>query len=378
MYSFHSVFNTLSLRSLLISTSVLYLPLFLIITLFVACTNSEDFANPLDSDNLRTAGAPPGLELFPGDSQIKVTWTNTGQEGIKAYKVYRRSTSNSEEPFVLIGTVDAPASEFLDTQNIENDRRDSNALPLFYEYRISYIDINGVETPDPVNPPSNTEEPFRLWQTDSASPSVQPPTPVVTIGDPTDLSVGLFWENYEFPQDFAIFRVYVARDKDDGKKLVFLNVAEIERDKFYYIDINFREDGVTKVYRVAAVDEFGVEGITTISATSPNLPPSPPRNFQARYYRRSIANVKYDVILTWEPNQEGDLAGYQIYTKDNEDNLLPRRIMRPKDRTVTIAGEDPLVVNQELFFKTYFITAFDDTPGTDGKRDESELVEAQQ
>ena len=357
---------------------MLYLPLILIITLFVACTNSEDFANPLDSDNLRTAGAPPRLELFPGDSQIKVTWTNTGQEGIKAYKVYRRSTSNSEEPFVLIGTVDAPASEFLDTQNIENDRRDSNDLPLSYEYRISYIDINGVETPDPANPPSNTEEPFRLWQTDSASPSVQPPTPVVTIGDPTDLSVGLFWENYEFPQDFAIFRVYVARDKDDGKKLVFLNVAEIERDKFYYIDINFREDGVTKVYRVAAVDEFGVEGITTISATSPNLPPSPPRNFQARYYGRSIANVKYDVILTWEPNQEGDLAGYQIYTKDTEDNLLPRRIMRPKDSTVTIAGEDPLVVNQELLLKTYFITAFDDTPGTDGKRDESELVEAQQ
>ena len=51
-------------------------------------------------------------------------------------------------------------NEFLDTQNIENDRRDSNDLPLFYEYRISYIDINGVETPDPVNPLSNTEEPF--------------------------------------------------------------------------------------------------------------------------------------------------------------------------------------------------------------------------
>ena len=122
---------------------------------------------------------------------------------------------------------------------------------------------------------------MRLWQTATASPSIQPLAPVVTIGAPTDLSVRLFWENYEFPQDFAIFRVYVARDKGDGKKLVFLNVAEIERDKFYYIDINFREDGVTKVYRVAAVDEFGVEGITTISATSPNLPPSPPRNFQA-------------------------------------------------------------------------------------------------
>ena len=47
-----------------------------------------------------------------------------------------------------------------------------------------------------------------------------------------------------------------------------------------------------------------------------------------------------------------------------------------KDRIFTIIGEDPILVGQSLEFKKYYITAFDDTPGPDGGRDESALVEA--
>ena len=375
MYSFRSLFKTQSFRFSL-RTSTFCLPLFLLITLFVGCTNSEDFANPFDSENLRTAGAPPELTLYPGDKQVRVAWTDTGREGIKSYRIYRRSIANSDEPFELVGEISAPASEFVDTQNIENDRKDSQGRPLAYEYRISYIDINDIETPDPTNPPSVTEEPARIWRTVTGIPSVPPPAPVVTIGAPTDLTVKLFWENYDFPYDFSIFRVYVARDEGTEKGLAFRRVAEIKRDQLYYFDINFREDGEAKVYRVAAVDEFGVEAITTISATSPNLPPAPPKNVTVFYARRSFFNLKYDAIISWDVNTERDLAGYQIYTKDAEGNLLPRQKVGRKDTSLTISGEDPVVIDQQAFFRDYFITAFDDTPGPDGKRDESEMVEA--
>lgn len=377
MYLFHSLFKTQLPRFLFRTTSASCLPLFLIITVFVACTNSEDFANPLDSDNLRTAGSPKGLTLYAGDQQVRVTWIDSGQEGIKAYKIYRRSIANSEEPFELVGMVDAPASEFVDTQNVENDRRDAQGQPIAYEYRTSYIDINDVETPDPTNPPSVTEEPMRIWQTAAVIPSIPPPVPVVTIGEPSDLTVKLFWENYDFPNDFSLFRVYVAKGDSTTKQLIFRPIAEIARDQLYYFDVNFKADDESKVYRVAAVDEFGVEAITTINAASPNLPPAPPQNVTVIYVPRSFFNLKYDAVISWSANTERDLAGYQIYTKDAEGNLLLRQQAERKDFNLTISGEDPIVIDQLAYDKSYFITAFDDTPRLDGKRDESEMVKAQ-
>ena len=377
MYSFYCFLRTLPRRYQLRNALLLIVPMCLIMSMIVACTNSEDFANPLDSDNLRTAGAPEGLTLFPGDKQVRVTWTDTGREGIKAYRIYRRPSANSEEPFELIATVDAPANEYIDSQNVENDRKDASGANIAYEYRISYIDMNDVESPDPTNPPLATDEPLRVWQTATVTPSIAPPPPIVILGDPVDLAVRLFWENYNFPEDFKLFRLYIAFDEGGDEPPEFRTVKELPRDQFFYVDDNFRQDGIAKVYRLAAVDEFGVEGITEVSAISPNVPPAPPENFQAVHVWRSFFNFKSDVHLTWKDNKERDLAGYLIYSKDEQDNYIQRRQIKPGETRVTITGEDPLVVGGEFFWKIYYITAFDDTPNLDGKRDESELVEAE-
>ena len=108
----------------------------------------------------------------------------------------------------------------------------------------------------------------------------------------------------------------------------------------------------------------------------PNLPPAPPKDVRVTYIRRSLANFKYDAIISWIPNTEPDLAGYQLYTRDAAGNLIARPSPGKKDRTWTIVGEDPNLVGQNLSFKTYYITAFDNTPGPDGQRDESAMVEA--
>ena len=377
MNLFHTIVQTLS-QNLTVKTASQICLAFFPIVVFAGCTNSEDFANPLDSDNLRTAGAPDGLKLYPGDRQVKVTWIDSEQEGIKSYKIYRRSRINSDEPFALIATVDAPANEYIDTKNIENDRLDEFGRVLVYEYRISYIDTNDVETPDPTNPPSPNQEPFRHWQTVTGTPSIPPPAPVVTLGEqPRDLVVALFWEDYEYPQDFSIFRIYAARDDGNSdQQPMFSQIAELEREKNFYFDTGFQEDGVRKIYRVAAVDIFGVEGITTITGTSPNLPPAPPENVRVRIAGRSLFNSKYDAIIVWDANKEPDLAGYQIYTKDAEGNLFTRGTARRLENSITFTGEDPLRIDQNLEVKTYFITAYDNTPRPDGKRDHSELVEA--
>lgn len=346
--------------------------------MLVACTNSEDYANPLDSDNLRTSGSPDGLTLFPGDEEVRVSWNKIEGEGVKAYKIYRRADSKSDEPFELVGTVDGTKNEFVDAQHIVNDRKASDGTNVEYEYRISYVDINDVETPDPTNLSDVSEDTVRIWPTATVTPSIAPPSPVVILGDPTDLQVNLFWENYPFPDDFAMFRVYIALYEGPDVPLKFRKVQELTRDQIFYIDGSFRHDDITKIYRIAAVDEFGVEGITEIRATSPNLPPAPPQNFQAYYARRSLFNYKYDVLCVWEDNnKENDLEGYQIYSQTGDENIIPRRLLKPGETRVIISGEDPLVIEGSLRYKIYFITAFDDTPTPEGKRDESIRVEAQ-
>lgn len=368
MRLFHTLFNR--------KVGMLSFLIFSVLVLLYACTSSEDFANPLDPENLRTSGAPDGLMLFAGDRQVRVTWNDIGQEGIKAYRIYRRSTGGTDTAFALVGSVNAPANEFIDTQNLENDRRGADGRLIAYEYRITYVDVNDVETPDPTNPPTENEEPRRFWKTAAATPSVPPPAPTVTLGDPTDLTVKLFWDGYEFPLDFSVFRVYAALDTEDDKPLRFKLIAEPKRDKLFYFDHDFQVDGIRKVYRIAGVDEFGAEAITTITASAPNLPPAPPKNVRVLYLPRSLFNTKYDAVISWTPNMEPDLAGYQLYTKDAAGNLLLRPAPGKKDRTWTIPGEDPILIGQDLRFKQYFITAFDDTPGPDGQRDESAMVEA--
>ena len=360
-------------------TFLLSLPLLLILLGLTACTNSEDFANPLDAENLRTSGAPDGLTLYPGDEQIRLTWTDTGQAGIKAYRIYRRSISNSDEPFEVVGTVNAPASEFIDTHNLENDRLDDFGNVLAYEYRISYIDINDVETPDPANLPQTGDgELMRIWKTASATPSIKPPAPDVTIGEPVDLAVNLFWEDYVFPADFSIFRISIAPDRGEGESLIFRQAAEISRESgtLYYLDGNFREDGTKKTYRIAAIDRFGVEAVTIVAAESPNLPPKSPTNFAVFCYPSSLFTVRYDSVLQWDANIEPDLEGYQIYTINNDMEFIPRPAVKKGETTLTIIGEEPVVIAETPYLRPYFIVAYDNTPRPDGMIDASERVEA--
>ena len=77
---------------------------------------------------------------------------------------------------------------------------------------------------------------------------------------------------------------------------------------------------------------------------------------------------KCDVLITWEPNEEPGLDGYQIYATRRVtgnlivgDDLVSRKIVPPETTRLIIRGEDPLLFKQLLVVRRYFITAFDDT-----------------
>ncbi len=348
--------------------------IFLIAAGFSAgCTGNEDFANPLDPQNLRTAGSPVGLELLPGDEQVTVSWADNGHEGIIGYRIYRRFTGDADPTFEFVGEIlgengERPATEFIDTQNLKNDQfNDVSGERHRYIYRVSYIDANGVEVPDPNAPPTASEDPRRMWQTASTTPSIAPPVPNVIVGDDLDdLTVKLFWQDYQAPNDFEQFRVIVSQQSLNGEFLPFRLRAELPKDQPYFFDKEFTRDNTTKIYRVVAIDRFGVEGVKVIQATSPNLPPSRPQNVRIRF---GLRNARYDVYISWSKNREPDIAGYLIYaTKEAKidpilkKDLIPRRRTDAKDTSITLTGEEFILDGQDLAPRRYFITAFDDTP----------------
>lgn len=358
------------------------------------CTNDRDYVNPFDPENLRTAGSPPGLEVAAGDSQVIVSWQNSGFEGIVQYRIYRWFTGDADTAYKLVGEVDAPKTEFVD-EGLINDAFDlDRGRQLHYVYRITYIDKNGVETPDPNDPPGDEEVPLRIWPTARATPSIPPPAPTVRIGDQVEnLTVKLFWDEYQFPEDFESFRVFSATVSPSGNVPRFKQLSEISfnelsdshrlgNEPIFYFDTTFDHDGVTKVYRVTAVDRFGVEAETRINATSPQLPPSPPHNVRAAAFQPNPDVPRYTVNLYWSPNTERDLAGYHIYATTKVggplilgDDLVFRERVKPRETSLTYVGEGYLLVDQQLVNRRYFISAFDDTPRPDGTLDESVKIE---
>lgn len=351
------------------------------------CADNEDFSNPLDPQNLRTAGSPIGLELLPGDEQVTVSWEDSGQEGITGYRIYRRFTGNADSTFEIVGEVlgengERPATEFVDTQDLKNDQFDEvSGARHRYIYRISYIDANGVEVPDPNAPPTEDEDPRRRWQTASATPSVAPPIPNVIVGDDLDdLTVKLFWQDYQAPNDFEFFRVIVSQQSLSGQFLPFRIRAELPKEQPYFFDTEFDRDNAVRIYRVVAVDRFGVEGVKVIQVASPNLPPAPPQNVRLAF---ALRGARYDAYIAWSKNKEPDVAGYLIYsTREAGGNLvigkdlISRGKTDAKDTSVTLTSEQFLLADQDLVPRRYFIAAFDNTPQRDGTRDESTMVEA--
>jgi len=368
---------------------------FLVIVGFIAlvffgCASDEDYANPLDPQNLRTAGSPSGLTLIPGDRQVTVSWRELNSrivEGIRGYRIYRRFTEDSNTNFEpvplfdknnkLLDSIPASQNIYIDKHELKNDQISTiTGDQLYYEYRISYIDDRGIEIPNPTDPPNQDDEPLRIWTTRRTTPSDPPPVPNIILGKKENLIVTIIWPDYNPPSDFKEFRIFYTTPTRN----VFIEIPELDPDTRFYRDISFERDGEEKTYRVIAYDKFGVASVATIKVKAPDVPPDPPTNVKAQYQMRSLVSNRYNVMLTWIPpdkERNSDLAGYWVYsTKQGGGNPTPRRKVNKKFNSVILEGEDFIldVETRDLVPRQYFLTAFDDTPNSNGEIDESEKV----
>jgi hypothetical protein len=359
----------------------IYLILLLMLIAFAFGCEKAERENPLDPENERTGGTPPGMKARAGDSQVILSWPNLGFDGIKEYRIYRAYLAPDE--FQQIASVQAETAArgaeytYTDT-GLQNDGDNR------YFYRLSYVDEGGTETPDPGNPQNLLED----WFLVDVIPSQAPPVPDVQVIEDTDLQVRLVWEGYaqNAPDDMGGFRIYSRLKIEDGQEQPFQLAAQIDDPEVeFYIDgndylnnvINFTKDGITKQYKVVAFDEVGVESDPAIvEGTSPNLPPNPPLQVKGRW---AFGINSYEVTIEWRESPEPDMGaseglggGYVVYA------LLPdgrqefkKKIDDPNETEVFISDRY-VVVEGFLMPKQYYVTAFDNTPKPDGKRDESE------
>jgi hypothetical protein len=350
--------------------------IFFILVLFISgCGEEVERENPLDAENERTGGAPPGLKARAGDGQVTLSWPNLGIDGVSEYRIYRAHRASTPDQFQLVASVPAmpteeePEYKYTDT-GLQND--DDNV----YFYRLSYLDSEGSEVPDP----SNSSE---RWFLIDIIPSKAPPVPSVEVIEDEDLQVRLVWEGYvdSAPEDLAGFRVYSAPKAEEGQEQEpFTLLASIEDPRVeFYIDANdypnsvirFRQDGITRLYQVAAFDKVDVESdAVMLEGTSPNLPPSPPPQVKGRF----LFDINtYDVRIEWRRNLEPDAIGYVIYAiwPDEEGKIEFKKKIDDPNETVATISDRYVAVEGFPLPKQYYVTAFDNTPKPDGKRDES-------
>lgn len=349
----------------------------LILVIFaIGCSEEVERANPLDAHNERTGGVPPGMSASAGDSQVILSWPNLVFDGVKEYKIYRAHLI--PEQFQHIATIQ---SESIDNM-LEYSYTDTGLLNdgnNEYFYRLSFIDDEGVETPDPGEPQSLAAD----WFVTSMIPSEAPPAPEVQVVEDTDLQIRLFWEGYSgsAPEDLAGFRVYIDLE-EGGEEQNFYLATEIDDPGVeFYIHandypnnvINFSRDGISKTFKVVAFDAVGVESEPTIvQGTSPNLPPNPPAQVKARW---ALGINNYEVALEWRRSLEPDVIGYVVYAIRPDGTQEFKEKISDPGVTKTTVTDRYVVFGGAVLPKDYYITAFDNTQKDDGKRDESEPSE---
>lgn len=382
----------------------LYLALLSLLILAFGCSEEKvEHSNPLDPQNLRTAGSPIGLQLFPGDRQATITWLGLGLKGVESYRLYRRYGDGPASKFEKIAEVKALWDSVSGKEIGNLDEKCESGAALLktglgrychldsglkndsdkYFYRISYVDKDNIESPIPelLNkieasvPKSISKSSNPIWPFTSIIPSLPPSPPEVVLGPQRDLQILLTWQNYKPPGDLDKYVVFAARVLNNKEPSQLLEVATLKLPLLpqhqFFLDEDFEKDGIVKVYKVVAIDKFGVESRSNpFKAKSPNLPPKPPR-FRLRLIVTGLDT--YRAVIRWDKSREADVDRYRVYSEKDDLEWELREVINDVNKTdVSLSDRLILAADGGLRPKKYFVTAVDNTERDDGNPDESD------
>ncbi|MBI4495447.1 MAG: hypothetical protein HY697_00785 [Deltaproteobacteria bacterium] len=278
------------------------------------------------------------LKAWARESRIFLTWSSPARntdgsrlEDLLGFRVFRRARPLSTAPcpdcpanFVPVGEIDL---DYPRGAQVEEGRvlwRDPTAQPGF-EYAYLVRAYNSLKT---ASPESNLvrvpwEEP--------------PPPPERLEVRSADRALELSWPPSPEKRGPVRYNIY-RRGKGERFPFFPLNAEPVSETRL--LDAGL-ENGRTYVYQVRAVRDF--RGTLIEGPSSPEvsgvpeklLPPSPPTGLVA-------VRKKEGIELRWNRNPEPDVAGYNLYRKEEGERDFRRLNSRPIAENYFLDGQaDP-------------------------------------
>ncbi len=281
---------------------------------------------------------PQDVQLQRRAGAVDINWKPevTRYYGVHVYRKSAEETDYqkiTEKPYVLQrnrnekGELEYPEVFFIDTAAVDS---------MSYNYRLTALDFFGQESP-------------LTKELATAAVDFEAPLPPINLNANVDtLKITLTWD-VQRSRDLVGFNVYRFERVADEPQL--LNSEPLQKRTNSYVDQLTKPGGY--YYAVAAVDDSGNENFTTLFIEVRDIvAPKEPQELKA-------VSDTGRVVLTWQANQELDLAGYVVYRSladdNNEDNSFVIVTSEPVTKT---QFEDKLPKNARNRF-VYAVGAVD-------------------
>jgi len=241
--------------------------------------------------DLTPPDAPQNLKSLTQGNVVTLTWDANTEADLGGYNVYRLN-SGSETPVNPAPLADITFRH----QGLTNGE---------YLYQVTAVDIYGNKSP------ASSQIVARVYQ----PLLTQPVTPVGVA------ELSLVGRSAQTGDQVELFKVI-------GVELVSAGIATADQEGNFAFNVVLSLGNNT--FKARASDAVGnTSQLSAAVSVFFDEPPATPTGLKGEA-------TGYDVKLTWNPNQEGDLAGYYVY-RDGEVIITQRRV---NTDTATVSASD--------------------------------------
>ena len=241
-----------------------------------------------------------------GKDQLRLNWeypkwTGDKRDLVVGFNIYKKSEDEKDFkkvlPFPYLRT--GEKLFYIDKNVLEGKT---------YQYYITPVDLVGAE---------GLKSEIVLVKLKDITPPAPPP---VVNATSEEGAIVLEWEPSP-DEDVIGYNIY--RSWSIHGEFKKINPKPIPKEERRFVDRDVSATGMLYVYRVAAIDDDGLEGRQSTAAfglPKDTTPPPPVTNLQAKV-------EKHIVELNWKPQMTTDLDGYYVYRAEEKDN--PFRLVGP-------------------------------------------------
>ena len=271
----------------------------------------------------------PDIEILGaegGDSLAIIKWKNPTEQWFNAYNIFRDGEKINTEPFMFSSENPNAPITYLDKLP-ENNRA--------FKYQIQGLTSFGID-----------------GQISEDVIIIGKPKPLAAIPSILDLgdvggSINLRWE---FPMELReLIKGFVVR-RSNAKEGTYTDVSPIlDRGEENFTDPS---PSPTNYYAVVAIDENNNELVSTsaLALLEDNTPPAAPTGAVG------IMTEDGNTTITWSPNTEEDLAGYQVFVSNHANGEYVSATTNKIKQTNFYYYISTNTLNEKVYFK---VAAYD-------------------